>query len=259
MKNKNKLCDLEQKLQDFKYLKIEFPQKIFNCLENLESSYDAILINNPSELNLTILQSNFEEHFNLGFDDEIESNGIIPVNNHAGQNMLGLSASTILIFKNIELANHFIKRWFNNANSNFFNFGNKIMRTIKCKRLTASAVIGLNKGYSDKTVTDAELKSAILKTQQMIKSNKGILLSVKLTQCEILFLGQEELSATIDFINYPKFPNGEEKWKDAVILFIKNMMTELEQNRTVVVFHDETMMLENSEEIDPDIICYERN
>ena len=78
-----------------------------------------------------------------------------------------------------------------------------------------------------------------------------MLLSVKLTQCEILFLGQEESSVTLDFIQYPKFPYDEEKWKDAVVLFIKSIMKELEQNRTIIIFPNNTLMLENSDNIDP--------
>lgn len=127
------------------------------------------------------------------------------------------------------------------------------MNITKCKSLTASAVIGLKRGYTDKTVSNAELKDAILNTQQEIKNTKGMLLSVKLTQCEILFLGQEEPSVTLDFIQYPKFPYDEEKWKDAVVLFIKSIMKELEQNRTVIIFPDTTVMLENSDNIDPKI------
>ena len=122
MKNKEKPYDVEQKLLDFKYLKIESPQTIFNCLKNLESSYDVILIDNQDEFSLTILQTNSDDRFYLGFDDEIESNGVIPVNKYNGQNIVGLSASTIIIFKNIELVNTFLKRWFDNASSHFFSF-----------------------------------------------------------------------------------------------------------------------------------------
>ena len=116
---------VEEKLLqlEIEYKKIESPKDVFNCLENLTASQDAILISNPKEFNLTILQTNSESHFYLGFDDEIESNGVIPVNNSTGSNMLGLSASTIVIFKNLELANSFLKHWFDNSDSHFFNFG----------------------------------------------------------------------------------------------------------------------------------------
>lgn len=116
---------VEEKLfqLEIEYKKIESPKDAFNCLENLITSQDAILISNPKELSLTILQTNSESHFYLGFDNEIESNGVIPVNNSTGQNMLGISASTIIVFKNIELVNSFLRRWLDNSDSHFFNFG----------------------------------------------------------------------------------------------------------------------------------------
>ncbi len=127
------------------------------------------------------------------------------------------------------------------------------MKITKSKTLTASAVIGLNRGYSDEKITNEKLKDAILIAQQMVKNTKRVLLTVKLTQCEILFLGQDEPSVTLDFINYPKFPYEEDVWKNAILLFIKNIMRKLEQNRTVIIFQDETLMFDNSEKINPKI------
>jgi hypothetical protein len=127
------------------------------------------------------------------------------------------------------------------------------MNITKCKTLTASAVVGLNRDYTDKIISNAELKEAILNTQRRIKDPEGVTLSVKLTECEILFLGQDEPSVTLDFIQYPKFPYEEEVWTNAVVQFIKNIMAELEQNRTVIVFPETTLMLENSDRIDPKI------
>jgi hypothetical protein len=127
------------------------------------------------------------------------------------------------------------------------------MNKTTCKTLTASAVIGLQKGYSDEVISLTEFKRAVQIVQQEIKKNNEVLLSVKITQCEILFLGQDEPSITLDFIQYPKFPYKEEIWRNAVILFIESLMKELEQNRTVIVFPDITLMLEKSDEIDPKI------
>ena len=45
----------------------------------------------------------------------------------------------------------------------------------------------------------------------------------------------------------------ETDWKLGVIRFIETLMVELEQNRVVIVFHDETIMLEQSDIIDPKI------
>jgi len=101
--------------------KIKSQQEAFTCLKSTE---EAILINNPKEFQLTILQTNQQDHFYLGFDDqeEIESKGIISVNRHIGSNTLGLSASTIAILKNLEMVNNFLQSWFDNPKSNFFDF-----------------------------------------------------------------------------------------------------------------------------------------
>ena len=127
------------------------------------------------------------------------------------------------------------------------------MNILQCKTLTASAVIGLFKGYSNELITLKEFKESISKIQHEIKKTDRVLLSVKITQCEILFLGQEEPSITLDFIQYPKFQYKENDWVNAVIAFVKNVMTELEQNRTVIIFPNNTVMIENSTEIDPKI------
>ena len=73
---------------------------------------------------------------------------------------------------------------------------------------------------------------------------------MKLTACEILFLGQEEPSLTLSIIQYPKFPQPETILKEAFTKLITKLMIDLEQNRIVVQFPDETIMLEQTDAID---------
>lgn len=127
------------------------------------------------------------------------------------------------------------------------------MNIVECKTQTAKIVIGLQKGYSKIITSNNELKDAITKVQHEIKNHYGVLLSAKLTNCDIIFLGQEEKSVTLEFIQYPKFLSEEKKWVEAVISFTKKLMAILEQNRTVIVFQDKTIMIENTDEIDPTI------
>ena len=127
------------------------------------------------------------------------------------------------------------------------------MNIKKCATITASAVIGLNRGYTNQTISTNELKNAVQKIQIELRDKRDLYLSVKITACEILFLGQDEPSVTLDFIQYPKFQYKEEKWKEAVLFFIEKIIDELEQNRTVIIFPDTTFMLEKSENIDPKI------
>jgi hypothetical protein len=127
------------------------------------------------------------------------------------------------------------------------------MKTTICKTFTAKATIGLFKGYSKELISIEVFKEVLLEAQQKIKTDFNIALSTKLTPCEILFLGQEEPSMELQFIQYPKFPVEESVLKKAIIELTKLLMIKLEQNRVVIVFTDETVMLEQSTEIDPNI------
>lgn len=119
--------------------------------------------------------------------------------------------------------------------------------------LKAEITIGLNKEYSDETWSIEELKSKLFKVQHKLKEEHEILLSTKVNLCDIVFLGQDEPSVTLSFINYPKFPITEDLFKKGVSFIAEELMIELKQNRIVIVFDDETLMLEKSDEIDKNI------
>jgi hypothetical protein len=127
------------------------------------------------------------------------------------------------------------------------------MNSVTYKTFTAQITIGLFWGYSKKTISELEFKRALLKGQEQIKTQYKIELSAKLSRCKILFLGQEEPSMELQFIQYPKFPHEESELKKALITLTKLVMIELKQNRVVIVFTDETIMLEQSDIIDPNI------
>lgn len=127
------------------------------------------------------------------------------------------------------------------------------MNSTNSKTFTAQVTIGLFRGYSKKSISIPEFKNVLLKAQQSIKKQLNIELSTKLTPCDIFFLGQEEPSMEMQFIQYPKFPQDESALKKAIVELTDMMMVELEQNRVVIVFTDETIMLEQSDAIDPNI------
>ena len=119
--------------------------------------------------------------------------------------------------------------------------------------LKSEITIGLNKGYSDERWRLEELKTSLTEAQKLLKESKDILLSTKVTLCDIIFLGQDEPSVTISFINYPKFPILKELFKEGVEFIASILLNELKQNRIVIVFDDKTIMLEKSDEIDRNI------
>ena len=125
------------------------------------------------------------------------------------------------------------------------------MKEVSCETYTAKAVIGLQKGYSNVVITKKEFKKVLTEVQRKIKTELGIFLSANIYECEIFFLGQDEPSMTIEFINYPKFSLDFMDWKNGVMVLFKELMDKLEQNRIVIVFNDETIMFEKQDNIDP--------
>jgi hypothetical protein len=117
----------------------------------------------------------------------------------------------------------------------------------------ADITVGLKQGYSDAVWGLNELKISLVKAQKLLKESKDILLSAKVTLCDIVFLGQDEPSVTISFINYPKFPIEREVFKGGIEFIARILLDDLKQNRIVIVFGDKTLMLEKSDEIDSNI------
>lgn len=127
------------------------------------------------------------------------------------------------------------------------------MNKIACKTFTAQVTIGLLKGYSNDIIPLKILKEELVKAQKVVNLDYNVQLSTKIRLCEIVFLGQEELSVELEFIQYPKFLQQEKELKKAIILLAEILMVTLEQNRVVIVFKDDTIMLEQSDAIDPKI------
>ena len=63
----------------------------------------------------------------------------------------------------------------------------------------------------------------------------------------------KKLLLKLEFINYPKFPLEIEAFKEEIIKLGSHLLNKMRQNRTVIVFPDETIMLEIDEAIDPRI------
>lgn len=127
------------------------------------------------------------------------------------------------------------------------------MNSVLCKTFSAQITIGLVRGYTKKSISVPEFKKALLKAQENINIQYKIKLSAKLTHCEILFLGQEEPSVDLQFIQYPKFPQEKTALKNAIMDLTEQLMEALDQNRVVIVLSDETIMLEKTGAIDPKI------
>lgn len=127
------------------------------------------------------------------------------------------------------------------------------MNSVSCKSFKAQVTIGLNIGYTTDSISIETVKHELAAAQQAVKKELNVVLSTKIRTCEIVFLGQEEPSVELEFIQYPKFIQEEALLKKAILKLTELMMMALQQNRVVIVFNDETIMIEKSEKIDPNI------
>lgn len=113
--------------------------------------------------------------------------------------------------------------------------------------------LGLEKGYTGNLIEKSLVIKFIQNYQDHLIKDKNIMLSVSLSVSTIILSGQEEPHLNLNFINYPKFPLEETVLKSEIENMTKSLMSEFKQNRVVIEYLDETVMLENSFETDPRI------
>ena len=117
----------------------------------------------------------------------------------------------------------------------------------------ATITIGSQIGYSTDFYIKEKLISHLQQFQQKQITDRKVYLSACISECEIVMSGQVEPHFKLDFINYPIFPLDEITFKREIELLTVFLMDTLQQNRIVVVYHNETKMFEKSEDIDPRI------
>lgn len=127
------------------------------------------------------------------------------------------------------------------------------MNIEKTKTFQATINIGLEVGYTN-VVYDKEELIEELQTYQRQKIDKeNVYLSASVSECNIVLNGQNEKHLKLEFINYPKFTLTVEEFKAEIVSLAKHLLIKMKQNRTVVLFTDETIMLEINKKIDPKI------
>lgn len=128
------------------------------------------------------------------------------------------------------------------------------IKETKIKTFQASIFIGLEYGYTQKQINENLVIESLSELQKQLSAEKNIFLSASISKTVIVLNNQKEPHLKINFINYPKFPLDENIFKDEVLIIGKELMKQFEQNRILIIYTDETVMLENSEEIDPRIL-----
>lgn len=114
--------------------------------------------------------------------------------------------------------------------------------------------IGLERGYSGILISREEVIGYLQEYQKSRASGSQVYLSASVTECDIVLNDQVEPHLKLEFINYPKFPLSYSVFKQEVIDCGVYLMEMMEQNRIVIVFTDETIMLEKSEQVDPRVL-----
>ena len=128
------------------------------------------------------------------------------------------------------------------------------IKVTKIKTFQASIFIGLEYGYTQKQIDENLVIESLSELQKQLSAEKNIFLSASVSKTVIVLNNQKEPHLKINFINYPKFPLDENIFKDEVLIIGKELMKQFEQNRILIIYTDETVMLEQSEEIDPRIL-----
>ncbi|MFV5699639.1 hypothetical protein ACM55H_14825 [Flavobacterium sp. ZT3R17] len=127
------------------------------------------------------------------------------------------------------------------------------METKSIQTFSAVITLGLQIGYSEDSYSKEYLINELQEYQKQRIDESGVYLSASVTECDIVLSGQNEKHLKLEFINYPKFPLEVEVFKKEIIKLGSHLLHKMKQNRTVIVFPDETIMLEIDEAIDPRI------
>ena len=128
------------------------------------------------------------------------------------------------------------------------------MERISIKPFSGVLTIGLELGYEKIKIDESEIIAFLQAYQDDLIKNKQIYLSASITHCTIVLSGQIEPHLKIEFINYPKFELDPIVLKHEIEELSKQLMLNFKQNRVVIEYLDETIMLENSAEVDPRIL-----
>ena len=116
--------------------------------------------------------------------------------------------------------------------------------------------LGLQWNYSDELISKTDVKTVIRNYQKSKMARGDMTLSVSIKKSEIILADQVEPHLEISVINYPKFKFDSRQLKSEVILLAQHLMNKFNQNRLVIEFLDETLMIENTDKIDPRVEKY---
>ena len=116
--------------------------------------------------------------------------------------------------------------------------------------------IGLQWNYTDKLISKSEVIKALSSYQKSKMKDNDITLSVSVKETLIVLADQLEPHLELSIINYPRFPLDIAELKSETQLLVEFLMEKFNQNRVVIEYLDEIVMLEKSSQIDPRVQKY---
>jgi len=124
------------------------------------------------------------------------------------------------------------------------------MDIITAKRFYATLTIGLRKGYTTESIAISAVYNELSRLQDLLIKEKQLYLSANCYESMIILSGHREPHLNIRFINYPRFSIEKQVFKTEVKLLAGQLMKVVNQNRVVIEFDDEILMIQESEEVD---------
>lgn len=127
------------------------------------------------------------------------------------------------------------------------------MNIIQVPTYNAVINLGLQENYSTKIIDKAEVIQFIQSYQNKVLKERNKLLSLKIYETSIVCLGQVEPHLAIEFINYPKADVKPSEIKEEAKQLAAELMNEFNQNKIVMVCTDQTIVVEQNNNLDPRI------
>ncbi len=128
------------------------------------------------------------------------------------------------------------------------------MNIITIPKWSASICIGLKAGYTEMGISLKEVKALLREIQEIQITREQLYLSANVFLSEIVLSGHDEPHVNVHFIHYPRFQSTEIQLKNGVLEIARYLMAKMNQNRIVITFDTEIVMLENDPMINANII-----
>jgi len=124
------------------------------------------------------------------------------------------------------------------------------MEIISAKRFYATLTIGLLKGYTTELIPVTAVYDELRRLQDLLVKEKQLYLSANCYESTIVLSGHREPHLNIRFINYPRFPIEQQVFKPEVKSLAEQLMKAFDQNRVVIEFDNEIIMIQERKEVD---------